>query len=172
MAIVDKKGRLFGKLNLLDLAVLLVVVAVAGRFGYKYVAGRNAPAAAQGQQIEVTFKIPGVSQATINQVQPGTQLQDNQAATKPILGKVTKIETKPAIVRNIGPDGTLWESESKEVFDAYVTVLGPGNSGANTVMFGEGGGVEVKVGRTQFLISRTWAGTGTVWNIVENPPKY
>ena len=29
MKLVDEKGRLFGKLNLIDLAVILVVVAVA-----------------------------------------------------------------------------------------------------------------------------------------------
>lgn len=40
MKIIDEKGRLFGKINLIDLLVLVLVVAVVLAVGWKLVARR------------------------------------------------------------------------------------------------------------------------------------
>jgi hypothetical protein len=171
VAVVDKKGRLFGKINLLDLAVLLVVLAVVARFGMQYVEKRNAPANAGGETIEVTIKLPNVQQPTVGALPVGTVLRDSQAATRPVLGTIVKAETKPAIVRQVGPDGKLWETESKDVYDLYITLSGTGKVSQTGVMFGDAGGVDVKIGRGQPMISPTWAGQGTIWHINTEPGK-
>jgi hypothetical protein len=61
VAIVDKKGRLFGLINLLDLIVILLVVGVAGLFTYRHF-HKAGTAAVEGrdQTIEVEFRVPDV----------------------------------------------------------------------------------------------------------------
>ncbi len=56
MKLVDEKGRLFGKLNLIDLAVILVVVAVAAAVCMKLF-GNNAVASATSQQVTLTYEV-------------------------------------------------------------------------------------------------------------------
>ena len=43
MKIIDEKGRLFGKINLIDLLVIVLVVAVVAAVGWKLV-GKKAAA--------------------------------------------------------------------------------------------------------------------------------
>ena len=35
--IIDKKGKLFGKINIIDLLLIIILVAAIGIFGYKYI---------------------------------------------------------------------------------------------------------------------------------------
>ena len=56
MKIIDEKGRLFGKINLIDLLVLLLVVAVVLAVGWKVV-GKKAAAAVSDNQHELTFTV-------------------------------------------------------------------------------------------------------------------
>ncbi len=41
MKIIDEKGRLFGKINLIDLLVIVLVVAVVAAVGWKLVGKRQ-----------------------------------------------------------------------------------------------------------------------------------
>lgn len=156
MAIVDGKGRLFGKINLLDLVVVLAVVAVAGRFGYQqYRAGQIAPTG-EDKVIEMTFVLPTVEQFTIDALQEGEEVYDSKSNA--YMGKVVRFEKRPAVVVREGPDGRMYEAESQYKFDYYVTIAGPGRVSPNGVTMG---GIEVKVGRQNQFKSAFWAGQGT-----------
>ena len=54
MKIIDEKGRLFGKINLIDLLVLVLVVAVVLAVGWKLV-GKKAAASVSNNNHEITF---------------------------------------------------------------------------------------------------------------------
>ena len=56
MKIIDKNGRLFGKLNLIDLAVILVVVIVVGALGMKLF-GNDAVEAVTSPDVKVTYQV-------------------------------------------------------------------------------------------------------------------
>ena len=56
MKIIDKNGRLFGKLNLIDLAVILVVVIVVGALGMKLF-GKDAVEAVTSPDVKVTYQV-------------------------------------------------------------------------------------------------------------------
>ena len=56
MKIIDEKGRLFGKINLIDLLVLVLVVAVVLAVGWKLV-GRKAAASVSNNNHEITFTV-------------------------------------------------------------------------------------------------------------------
>lgn len=155
MAVIDNKGRLFGKVNLLDLIVLLGVLAVVGRFGYQAFFSQDVAPTGEDKQIEMTFKLPSVTQYTIDALQPGEDLYDSKSNT--LLGKVVAVEAEPAVVVREVPDG-LVERVSDTHFDYYVTVKGPARVSPNGITMS---GIEMKVGRTNGYKTAYWAGSGT-----------
>lgn len=164
MAIVDEKGRLFGKVNLLDLVVVLAIVAVAGRFGYKHYMGKQAAPTGEEKQIEVTMKFAAVQQPTLDSLPVGTDIYDSKSGG--YLGKVVDVRSQPAVVFTVGDDGRMYELPSKDRLDFFVVVAGGGRVSPNMITLGD---FEMKIGRTNYLKSRLWAGYGVTWKIDENP---
>ncbi len=162
MAVIDQKGRLFGKVNLLDLVVLLAVLAVASRFGYKYWNNRNAVPVGEDKTIEVTIKFAGVAQATVDQVVKGLVIQDSK--TNDVLGEVVEVRTERVPTLSVTDDGRLQPFQDR--FDHYVTLRGSGRVSENAVTLN---GFEMKIGRMNFVKSQMWAGSGVTWNINLNP---
>ena len=56
MKIIDKNGRLFGKLNIIDLAVILVVVVVVAALGMKLF-GNDAVEAITSPEVRITYEV-------------------------------------------------------------------------------------------------------------------
>lgn len=56
MKIIDEKGRLFGKLNLIDLAVILVLIVVVAAVGMK-VFGNDAVEAVTSEKVLLTYEV-------------------------------------------------------------------------------------------------------------------
>ena len=56
MKIIDEKGRLFGKVNLIDLVVVLILVVAVAAVGMKLF-GNKAVSAATSQQVTLTYEV-------------------------------------------------------------------------------------------------------------------
>lgn len=56
MKIIDKNGRLFGKLNIIDLAVILVVVAVVAALGMKLF-GNDVVESVTSPEVRITYEV-------------------------------------------------------------------------------------------------------------------
>mgnify|MGYP001187546940 CR=1 FL=1 len=162
--LIDSKGRLFGKINLLDLVVLLAILAVAGRFAYGAVKGPAAAPAGQDQVIEMTLRIPAVTDWTVDVIKVGDELYDSKSNTR--MGKIVETWTEPAVAVREMPDGIV-PHVSDTHFDLYVTVRGPARVSPNGITMS---GIEVKVGRSNQYKSAFWAATGTTVKFDLNPP--
>ena len=147
MAIIDQKGRLFGKVNLLDLVVVLAVVAVAGRFGYKAVTKEAAAPAGETKTIQVKFLLPSVTQPSVAFLRPGVDVYDSKSNAH--MGKIVEATTKPSIIT--GPEK---EYESSTKVDLMITVEGTGRVTTNGSSLG---GIELRGGRLFELKTPEWA---------------
>ena len=58
MSIIDRKGKLFGKLNIIDLIAIVLIVAVIALVGYKLVSSGGG--SSTGQKVVYTVKVRGV----------------------------------------------------------------------------------------------------------------
>ena len=56
MKFIDEKGRLFGKLNLIDLLVVLVIIAGVAAVGMKFF-GNDAVEAVTSQKVTLTYEV-------------------------------------------------------------------------------------------------------------------
>lgn len=89
--IIDEKGRIFGRLSILDLVVLLVVLALCAAI---YVRFFSKPETASGNNQSFTYelKISRVRSATVNAFRPGDRLYAKESGLE--LGTILSVSTE------------------------------------------------------------------------------
>lgn len=165
MTLVDEKGRLFGKVNVLDLVVVLLILAVIGRFGLRQFRAVEVAPTGEEKEIEIVVRLQAVAQPTIDYLPVGTEVTDSR--NNIIFGTVVAAKVEPALVVSAGDDGRVHEILSKERFDYYLTVRGPAKVTSAQVTMAN---FEIKIGRPNYFKTRLWNGQGATWHINENPP--
>jgi hypothetical protein len=118
MKLVDEKGRLFGLINIIDLVVLVVILALVGFGAYKTIGfdnnGTPTEIGTATHKATIVFEVREVRDFTINSVSIGEVLKDYSKNTD--YGTITNVEVKPAI--------RLIETEDGKIVEAVV----PGKS--------------------------------------------
>lgn len=113
--IIDEKGKLFGKVSIIDIAVILVIVVsiIGGIVVYKNIEqGKIAPSesalinhsSALGDAC-VEFELSNVREITKNFLSVGDRVYS--AETDKFLGEITKIDSTPYKDTITGTDGTM-----------------------------------------------------------------
>jgi hypothetical protein len=150
VSVIDEKGRLFGKVNLLDLIIVVVVIAVVGRFGYKWYQGRHAVTTGEAKTVQMTVRLPAVSDSTLKALHEGDEVFDSKSNT--LLGKIIALRSEPTWIT-----GATQEYKSQVIFDAYVTIEGPGRTSPNGTTMN---GLEAYVGQPNYLRTALVKGQG------------
>ena len=116
MKLMDKQGRLFGKVHFFDLLiVLLLVVGIAGmalRF-----ANPKAPAA-NLQTATYTFEAKSVQECVASSFHTGDTLYENGVA----MGTVAAVEVKPYVSMEINSSGQMVMAEHPLYYTLTLTV--------------------------------------------------
>lgn len=98
MSVIDKKGKLFGKLNIIDLIAIILIVAVVALIGYKLTSS-NGGLAGSGQNVVYTVEVKGVEPEVYEFIQDNLPSQ-LMASNEMLDAYVTAVE------------GTLIESDT------------------------------------------------------------
>ncbi|MCR4398002.1 MAG: DUF4330 domain-containing protein [Firmicutes bacterium] len=161
MTLIDSRGRLFGKVNIIDL--LLVVLVLVGAYGFWHTRTSSAGLAAlrgTERQIEATFLVSSVRPATSDVMKVGDKVNDGK--TNSYLGVITDVRIEPAEIAMIMPDGRVYESVSKTRRDVWVTLRGPGRVSPNAIILGS---TEIRIGTQVSLKTNIFAVQTTVMAI-------
>ncbi len=146
MKIIDEKGRLFGKINLIDLLVLVLLVAVVAFAGWKLV-GKKAAASASSTSHEISFTVLFEDQpleiAEFAETQIGKQLVNNARL----------ISAEVSSCSAVSP-----EAASAHV-NLYITIDAGASFGANVWTVGS---QEVRVGYEYILKTSEFELTGII----------
>ncbi|MDK2925324.1 MAG: hypothetical protein PWQ41_1098 [Bacillota bacterium] len=137
---LDERGRLFGRVNIVDLTVLTLVLIVAARLGLKSRVLR-AVNPSTVKPVEVVLVVEDVRQATADAMQEGETVLNTKSNA--VLGKLVKKEVRPAQKEVQTADGRLVLAESPFKKDVYLTVRGEGQVTSNVIILG---GAEMRVG--------------------------
>lgn len=116
--IIDEKGRLFSKISIVDLAIVLLLVLAIAFVGFKVVGvGKSDEILSEKSAgYEITFKINGVRQATVDALNKSVGGVVCDAWSKEI-GTLTKIESIEPLLNNmINDDGSLTQVEVPEKY--------------------------------------------------------
>jgi len=121
MRIIDEKGRIFGKINLFDLIVLLAFVFLAAGIGYKVVKDR----AEAGNEVPVktyiaTVKCSAMPDSFAETLEKDKRIYyDNEGFTN---ARIVSIEEVPAVVTVQTADGKLVEAVDPKLKDVYLEI--------------------------------------------------
>ena len=131
---IDQKGKLFGKISIIDLLVVLVVIAgIAGTvLAFQKVRGgsvltENKAILKQDStldMLEVEMRLNEVRSMTRDSIHIGDDVYAKD--TNKYLGEVVRIETEPATRIISGYDGRAAEAEVPERLDVIMVVQVPG----------------------------------------------
>lgn len=160
--IIDEKGKIFGKINIIDLlAVLIIVVSVAAvcfKFGFS--AHKNVGSA--GDEITYVMKVKAIRDTSADALNIGDSLTEK--TTKKKIGKIIDKRVEPAKEVVNKADGTLTrEVEVPGRYDVYITVKGSGT--ANDTGYFLDGTCQIGVFSSVVFSSRYIETTGTVTEI-------
>ncbi|TYP57819.1 DUF4330 domain-containing protein [Thermosediminibacter litoriperuensis] len=157
MSLIDKKGRLFGLINIIDLMVILLIVAVAGRFALK---AQQRPVGSAEKKIEVVLLVKDVRDATASVIKEGDIVRETK--TNNLLGKITKVEVRPAETLVNTADGRVVSVPNPVLKDVYVTLEGSGTAGENAIVIG---GTEIRIGTVLQIKTNIYSVVATVMGI-------
>lgn len=94
MSVIDQKGRIFGKLNIIDLLVVILMIAAIAVLGMKLTSNGDGNANAEGQQVVYTVLVRNVEPAVYENVKD--KLPSQLYAQDELQNAyVTKVEATP-----------------------------------------------------------------------------
>ncbi len=118
MKIINEKGKLFGIINIIDLALLLIIAALAA--GALLYLRREGPVETlPTKDFYVTVKCEDYTQEVADGIKVGDKLYYGNAYTNL---EITDVTVEPAKVDVFLPDGTVTVAPHPELKDIIVTV--------------------------------------------------
>jgi len=118
--LIDNKGRLFGKINVLDLVIVLIVILLCVGTYLKFFALNNTSVTQNMIPIQFDIKIQGSRQFLADSLREGDEIFDRTSGNS--LGTIAKVEEKPAKQYIQLLDATLVERDIPDRFDVTITV--------------------------------------------------
>lgn len=131
--LVDEKGKLFGKINILDLVVVLALLAVIAGVAWKFTKSNTPTVFTQPDRIETTFYVEEVPDYAADAVKVGATVSDRTTGSK--FGTVKSVETLPSVSYGIDSDGNIVRSTKETFRSQKVVVEGTGIYSDNGVSF-------------------------------------
>lgn len=155
MSIIDRKGKLFGKLNIIDLIAIVLIVAVVALVGYKLVSSGGG--SATGQKVVYTVKVRGVEGEVYESIK--AQLPSQLMAAEQMLDAyVTDVQATPVtegaytIKENADTGLTTLSHSYPGTYDLVFTIEGT----VKDDLTSELGTQEIRVGKTHIVKTTTF----------------
>jgi len=165
--IIDQKGRLFGKINVIDLIVVLAIPALILGFLYNRSLQRVQDIIRADTPIYITFVAEGVRQFTVDSVSVGDVLYRRDEPSHP-LGTVISIDLSTHYSAEAATDGTVWRAPVEGFYNLYVVVAAQGTI-TGTGYF-VGGTQQMSPGMRVPLQSNRISSTFSVRRVAESRP--
>lgn len=151
--LIDEKGKIFGKISIIDILIVLIIIAgVAGVF-YKF-NKVNLLSPSKSNDIQTTFFVEETPNFVSNSIQKDATVLDSIKASS--FGKVTAIEVGNAISYSYDANGQITKSSKPDYTSLKLTVTGKGVYTKSGVSFSGsdyfvGKNYEIRVGNTSII---------------------
>jgi hypothetical protein len=157
MALMDGKGRLFGKINIVDLLIVLLVISLVTGV-YLVFFGGSDKQVVESSKVVYDFEITNVNKDFVDAINAGDPIRDSVRGNE--LGTVVSKASKKATMLNEDlENGRYIIAEVPNAYDVVITIEAQANiTPANVIV----GGAEVKVGKKFFIKGKGYANQGFV----------
>ena len=117
---IDNKGKIFGKVSIVDLLIVLLLVVAIGVTVFKFGFSAHKDVNEAGSKIEYVVKVEGVRNFTVDSIKEGAELYDDESDA--LIGVVKGIEVEKSMDYALKNDGTTVYAEKPDRYDVYLTV--------------------------------------------------
>ena len=121
---LDNKGRIFGKVSLVDIVIVLLIVVLGGGFAYRQMSERLNQIMNPSDLMYVTIKESGVRHFLLDAVAVGDVMFRH--LDRHALGTVVDIEVLPAMDFLHRHDGTVVLAEMEQRYTVVITLAAIG----------------------------------------------
>jgi hypothetical protein len=160
--VLDDRGRLFGKVNIVDLIVLVVIVAVVVFAAVRF-AGGSSDASLASVPVKVSFVDLRVDRSLVPGLQAKGTVKDQGGN---IIGEVESVKVVPSVEELLTNEGQLKTFASATHSDVTFVVVGSGTVSDSTVHIGR---VAARVGADVKLVGPGYEALTTISNVVWGP---
>lgn len=161
---IDKKGKLFGKISIIDLSIIILLIAFALGVYLKFGVLEQTTTSTTNETITFTLKISSVRMLYYEQIKVGDAIYESTDKTK--IGEVTDIYYEDAESSYVDLDGKTKYGPTQDRYDIYVTVQGDGAVSGGRYLMNRT--YEIGVGMTRGYTTKYVAFNGTVKEIYTN----
>lgn len=163
MALADNKGRLFGRINIIDFVIILLIILIAVG-GYVFFFGGSDKQVTDTGKVMYDFEITNVNKDFVDAITPGDPIRDSTRGNE--LGTVVSKVSRGATMLNEDLiNGKYIIAEVPDAYDVVITIEANGNiTPANVIV----GGAEIKVGKKFFIKGKGYANQGFVTKMTLN----
>ena len=132
MKIIDQNGRLFGKISIIDVVVLLVVLGMMAALYLKTNTMSHTSVETQNDTITYTVIFHGMPTFVQDHLRVGDELFDDDNLKVGSLGRITAIEYEDGQELMEFDDGTVRFAPKEDSVNVIITVEGTGRIDGNT----------------------------------------
>lgn len=126
MKVIDHNGRLFGKISVIDVLVILVVIALAGALYVKNTRPHTGTSVAT-QTITYQVLVEGAQSYLKDNIHVGYKVYDlTYSSGGSPLGEITDIEEQPGSKLTTFTDGTMGLAQVEDGVNLLLTIQGEG----------------------------------------------
>lgn len=122
--LTDKKGRILGRFNIIDLTALIVVLLLVVGIGYKFVFNGVRSITDNPDLLQYTVSITDIRNYTVDSIEINDKIYDSKTDT--YMGKVIGKEVKPYRDYLTRTDGNVVLAEKPQRFELLMTLEVPG----------------------------------------------
>ena len=126
--IINKEGKLFGKISIIDIAVILIIAVLAIGLYIRF-SGTTQTIATAGEDIECTFLVRNVRTFSADALKRGGPVYDK--TSKEYIGEITDVRIEDGEYQVNMADGSFETIAPEDRYNAYVTVEFDGKVGEN-----------------------------------------
>ncbi|MBO5035328.1 MAG: DUF4330 domain-containing protein [Oscillospiraceae bacterium] len=124
MKLIDERGRLFGKVSLIDILVILFALVMALAVYLRFFANETTSIRSEGDTFSYTVKVEGVRHWTADGFHVGDKMWDSDHDT--YIGTITSVSSEPSTYETKLADGTYKVAPRDGRYDVYLTVEAEG----------------------------------------------
>jgi hypothetical protein len=118
--IIDQKGKLFGKISIVDILIIVIIIAAASGVYYKFHQSGATGIMTKTDKVEVSFFMEDAPDYAVNAVKEGDLVKDRQQNV--VIGKVTSVTPGPDIVFYADSEGIVHSTSKPGYASIAITV--------------------------------------------------
>lgn len=122
--IIDNKGKLFGKINIVDIAVILIVILAIAVTYFKFNVSEHSDVTEYKGKVTYTIQARNLRNFTVDAVDIGEKLYDN--SSEKFAGIIVDKKVTQAYEYLTRADGTIVKAELPERYNLELTVESSG----------------------------------------------